>query len=130
MLHQGERPPQLTESELRAAIEDAIAGRKGVFIYDPDHIARHNVNTEDVLHICHTWTTRTVEWNANYFQWRYLIEGLNLNEKWMRVVIAVNTTPNDEVVAVTGHHYSRGHPRRKKKHELPPLQQDIKWGES
>jgi hypothetical protein len=102
------RPPALSEAELRTAIEDAIAGRKGMFLYDPKHVAKHNVSIQDILHVCHTWTAMTVQWDQKYVGWRYLIEGLNLSEKWMRVVIAVNTFPSDAVVAVTGFRYSRG----------------------
>lgn len=50
----------------------------------------------------------TPEWDEKYNCWRYVLEGPNLNAKWMRVVVAHNTVPAEQFVAITGFRYSRG----------------------
>jgi hypothetical protein len=111
LLHpQEKRLPALSEAELRPAIEDAISGRRGAFVYAPglfEKLDSRNVSIQDLLHVCHTWQKLTVEWDDKYNGWRYLLDGPNLNGNWMRVILARNTTP-EEIVAVTGFRYSRG----------------------
>jgi hypothetical protein len=111
LLHSGPRPTPLSESELRRAIGDAISGKNGLFLYNPDllgKLAGHGVSTQDLLHVCHAWQAMTPEWDDRYNGWRYILEGPNLNGKWMRVVIAHNAAPAEQFVAITGFRYSRG----------------------
>ncbi|THJ23340.1 MAG: hypothetical protein CAF45_008065 [Nitrospira sp. CG24E] len=111
MAQSGNRQPSLSNAELRKALEDAISRGIGVFFYDPallGKLAGHNVSTQDLLHVCHTWRVMTPEWDEKYNCWRYVLEGPNLNAKWMRVVVAHNTVPAEQFVAITGFRYSRG----------------------
>jgi len=121
LLHPGGRPTPLSEVQLRQAIEDAIAGRRGAFLYAPDLIdklAARGVSIQDLLHVCHTWLVMTAEWDDPYCCWRYMVEGPNLDARWMLVVLAHNTVPKEEFIAITGFRYSRG----KKKYDLQQMQ--------
>jgi hypothetical protein len=115
LLHSGTKPEPLSASDLRQAIEDAISGKKGVFVYDPDilfpKLASHDVSIQDLLHVCHTWQTMTPGWDDKYSCWRYILEGSNLSGKWMRAILAHNTVPSEEFVAINGFRVSR---KRKK----------------
>jgi hypothetical protein len=114
LIPEAERPAQLTEAALREAIENAINERGAIFAYAPDlfkKLQKHNVSIQDLLHICRAWTVLgEARWDDNYDGWRYRIEGINLNGKWMAGVLAVNINPQ-MIVAFTGYRLS---PKRRK----------------
>lgn len=112
LLHCGSNPRPLSEAELREVIEDSFLSRNGrTFYYDPEllnKLSRHGVFIQDLLHILHTWQRMEPVWDEKYSGWRYILQGLNLNAKWMKAVIAHNRFPAEEIVAITGFKYSRG----------------------
>lgn len=97
---------QLSEADLRKVI--AKARRGGGFLYSPqlfEKLGRHGVSVQDLLYVSEHWelirTTRLV-----HGEWRYRIEGPNLDGKWMAVVLSVKGP--SAVVAITGFRFARG----------------------
>lgn len=104
------RPDQLSEADLRKVIANARRGNG--FLYSPqlfEKLARHGVSIQDLLHVSEHWELiRTTRWAQG--EWRYRIEGLNLDEKWMAVVLSVKGPSS--VVAITGFRFARGKTKR------------------
>ena len=48
------------------------------------------------------------EFVDDYGCWRYVLQGMNLNGNWMKVIIAHHASPPEEIMAITGFRYSRG----------------------
>jgi len=103
-------PSRLSEDQLRQVIRAASNKEEGTsFLYGDQLFAKlgkHGVAIQDLLWVCKTWEVlRTVKWDGH--AWRYRIEGMNVDGKWMAVVVAVYRTP-PTVVAVTGFRFPRG----------------------
>jgi uncharacterized DUF497 family protein len=99
-------PPELSEAELRKVIVQARRGDS--FLYSPrlfEKLARHGVSIQDLLYVSDHWevlrSTRLVQG-----EWRYRLEGPNLDDKWMAVVLSVKETAS--VIAITGFRFARG----------------------
>ncbi len=100
------RQNQLSETDLRKAI--ASARRGDGFLYSPqlfEKLALHGVSIQDLLYVSEHWELiRSTRWV--YGEWRYRIEGPNLDGKWMAVVLSVKGP--SAVVAITGFRFARG----------------------
>lgn len=100
------RPDQLSEADLRKVITNARRGNG--FLYSPqlfEKLARHGVSIQDLLHVSDHWELiRSTRWVHG--EWRYRIEGPNLDGKWMAVVLSVKGPSS--VVAITGFRFARG----------------------
>lgn len=99
-------PSALSEAELRKVI--AQARRRDSFLYSQhlfEKLARHGVSIQDLLHVSDHWevlrSTRLVQG-----EWRYRLEGPNLDDKWMAVVLCVKEAAS--VIAITGFRFARG----------------------
>ena len=106
------KPSALSEANLKKAVVNAI--NRGWWVYS-DHITNRfptrNLSTQDVLHICRKGGMfRKPQWRKG--QWRYRLEGFNLDRKWMSVILAVNGTTG-YVTAITCHRSRPPKPGRK-----------------
>jgi len=104
-------PQYLSDAELKRVIVAALNNDDGAkFTYNPEELLpkleKHGVSIQDLIHVCRNWVwVRERKWDSS--TWRYVVEGENLDGRWMRVVIATYTNPIN-VIAVTGFNYSRG----------------------
>ena len=99
-------PRRLSEAELRKVITEAR--NSDSFLYSHqlfEKLAKHGVSVQDLLHVSDHWevmrSTRLVQG-----EWRYRLEGPNLDGKWMAVVLCVKGPSS--VVAITGFRFARG----------------------
>lgn len=83
--------------------------RKGDgFLYSPqlfEKLARHGVSIQDLLYVSEHWELIRITRRV-HGEWRYRIEGPNLDGKWMAVVLSVKGP--SAVVAITGFRFARG----------------------
>jgi len=91
------RPSCLSESELRALVQDALARAPGpnnleTFHARFDHLER-GISVDDVLHgLERNWTfKRPPEFNAEEWQWKYRIATETVDGDPLTIIIAVDT---------------------------------------
>jgi len=101
------RPDPLSETDLRRVFAKALSSPDGL-VYSPklfEKLGRHGVSIHDLLHVCRNWELiRSTRWQ--YGEWRYRVEGLNLDGKWMAVVVSVKSPSS--ILAITGFRFARG----------------------
>ncbi len=123
MLHSGARPELLQIDVLGQAIIDAIEGRNGRFLYGPDlfeKLEKHKCSILDLSHVCRTWEREAHELD-DYDCWRYVLEGPNLNGKWMRAIVAHTITPYNSQLEHSWQLQDSGSLKRGENHDLPHL---------
>lgn len=100
--------PPLTATELRRVL-DQVLSREGALVYGAslfEKLARRGVTVLDLLNVCRRWEVlRSTRFE--YGEWRYRIEGPNLDGKWMAVVLSVRPDP-PRAVAITAFRFARG----------------------
>ena len=104
--------PPLTATELRVVL-DQVLTRDVALVYGArlfEKLARHVVSVLDLLHVCRRWEV-VHSTRFEYGEWRYRIEGPNLDGKWMAVVLSVQPEP-PRAVAITAFRFARGRKRR------------------
>ncbi|MGH7146656.1 MAG: hypothetical protein ACREIJ_01975 [Nitrospiraceae bacterium] len=101
------RHSQLSEADLRRVFEKALSSAEG-FLYSPklfEKLERHGVSIQDLLHVCRHWELiRSTRWQ--YGEWRYRVEGANLDGKWMAAVVSVKGPTS--ILVITGFRFARG----------------------
>lgn len=104
--------PPLTAAELRLVLDQVLASN-GALVYGAslfEKLARRGVTVLDLLNVCRRWEVlRSTRFE--YGEWRYRIEGPNLDGKWMAVVLSVRPDP-PRAVAITAFRFARGRRRR------------------
>ncbi|MEO6665685.1 MAG: hypothetical protein ABIO65_02775 [Nitrospiria bacterium] len=92
---------------------DQVLTRDGALVYGAslfEKLARRGVSVLDLLHVCRRWEVlRSTRFE--YGEWRYRIEGPNLDGKWMAVVLSVQPEPV-RAVAITAFRFARGRKTR------------------
>jgi len=101
------RPEPLSEADLRRVFAKTLSGLEGL-LYSPklfEKLERHGVSIQDLLHVCRHWELiRSTRWQ--YGEWRYRVEGPNLDGKWMAAVVSVKSPSS--ILAITGFRFARG----------------------
>ncbi len=108
------QPASLSEDNLRKTILAALDNENEArFIYGDklfEKLQKHGVSIQDLVYVCRNWEVlRTTRWQRRC--WRYRVEGCNLENKWMAVVVAVIPAAKN-VIAITGFLFIRGRKKR------------------
>ena len=104
--------PPLTATELRVVLDQVLTS-EGALVYGArlfEKLARRGVSVLDLLHVCRHWDVLRST-RVEYGEWRYRIEGPNLDGKWMAMVLSVRPDP-PRAVAITAFRFARGRKRR------------------